>query len=208
MKKNILYISLLIVAFVHAQEVDTQTSDKLRFEKHTQFINTNFSISVTNQETRSLTANTTVDEKRNSYNFQVSYAYGIAENLFLGAGLGYGHEVTTFGSNSVIGNRYRILPFVRYYKGIGKRLALYLQGEVSLQHTNVDRSKENSFSAGLRPGITLMLNKKLALETSIGFFGYSSSNFEGDNIPSERDNKAINLSLNSSNLLFGLNYYF
>ena len=53
-----------------------------------------------------------------------------------------------------------------------------------------------------------MLNKNLGLETTIGALGYTSGDSENETGSNKSDTKAFNLSLNTSNVFFGLNYYF
>jgi len=53
-----------------------------------------------------------------------------------------------------------------------------------------------------------MLNKNLGLETSIGALGYTTTNLEDEANNSEIDFNSFDFSLNSTNLLFGLTYYF
>ncbi|WP_298507363.1 outer membrane beta-barrel protein [uncultured Kordia sp.] len=214
MKKYIYYICLLLVAFVHAQEVDTNDADVLRFEKGAQFLNLNLSLNHSNEETI-LSSQEVIETKRSNITIRSSYAYAISDNFFLGLGLGYVHSTsdtkngtTNVDDNSLVGNTYTIFPYARYYKGIGEKLAVFLQGEASYRHSNIHTFKSNNFSAGLRPGITFMMDKNLALEASVGFLGYFSGTSEEDGGLSERDNKGFRASLNSSNLLFGLNYYF
>lgn len=109
-----------------------------------------------------------------------------------------------------------LIPYIRGYKGIGKELSLYLQGEVgynrfwgTYQQDNqpVRKSDGNTLVIGIRPGITYFLGKKLAFEASYGFLGYS---FTERKIDGERYSKTNNfgLNLNTSDLLFGLAYYF
>ena len=214
MKKYIYYICLLLVAFVDAQEVDTKDVDILSFDKGTQFVNTNLSARISDGKIRSLNDDTITEYNRESFSIRGSYAYAIANDLFVGVGLRYGHWSNTNDSSNPASdsksssNLYGIFPYVRYYKGVGKKLALYLQGETSFRHVNFDWENTNSFSVGLRPGITFMMSKNLAFETSLGFLGYFSNSSEEEGRISESNSKAFRASFDSSNLLFGLNYYF
>jgi hypothetical protein len=65
-------------------------------------------------------------------------------------------------------------------------------------------STSDSFFFGVRPALALMLNKNLALETSIGALGYTTGNSENEPNNSEGSFNNFNFSLNSSNLFFGL----
>lgn len=72
--------------------------------------------------------------------------------------------------------------------------------------------RRNGYFIGISPGLTYFMTKRLALETQLGFFGYTNdeSSFEDGQGNSNRTSESSNLSfnLNSSNLFFGLSYYF
>ena len=215
MKKITLFACLLLIAIVNAQDATT-TSDKLTFEKGTQLINGSFSINIGNSD---LEANTQTQESENfGFSISPSYAYAISNDLFLGLGLGYSNNTRENTLNGVLdsetkANSYNIFPYVRYYKGIGKKLAFYIQGEARYSYIDSDfngtnGSTTNRFFVGVRPGITWMLHKNLGLETSIGALGYTTEKVENETTSAEVKTNNFNFSLNSSSLLFGLSYYF
>lgn len=217
MKKITLVVCLLIIAFVNAQDDTKNDSDKLTFAKGTQFVNVNLSLGATDSDFISETQN--YNTKRFHFNINSSYSYAISNNLFIGLGLGYSYNKQKQDDRSDVsdfedkGNTYRVFPYVRYYKGIGKKLAFFIQGETRFSHSKIERNNEenwrtNSLFIGVRPGFTLMLNKNLGLETSIGSLGYASADSENKLNNSNSDSKGFSLSLNTSNLFFGLNYYF
>jgi hypothetical protein len=205
---------MLTIAFVNAQDVQNSSDDTLTFTKGTQFLNANFSVGLTDEKFRSLNDDTIVESESQIFNARVSYAYGIKDNLFLGLGFSYIHQTNSQGNSSgnqavnLVNNSYGVFPYIRYYKGIGKRLALYFQGEIAYRHSNFSEFKTNTFTAGLRPGFTFMMSKNLALETSLGFLGYSTSNSENDSDATESDVDQFIVSLNATDLFVGLNYYF
>ncbi|MBC8754284.1 outer membrane beta-barrel protein [Kordia sp. YSTF-M3] len=214
MKKITLFLCILTVAFVNAQ--DDTTSDKLTFAKGSQFINANLSLNISNSD---LEAQTQTQESKNfGFTINSSYAYAISDNLFLGLGLGYANSTRENELNGALDNEaktnsFEIFPYVRYYKGIGKKLAFFVQGETRYTNSNTevnnaDIANTDTFFFGIRPGLTLLLNKNLALETSIGALGYTTSTSENESNASETSFNNFNLSLNSSNLFFGLSYYF
>ncbi|WP_420571472.1 outer membrane beta-barrel protein [Kordia sp.] len=220
MKKITLVVCLLMIAFVNAQDDENQ-SDKLTFEKGTQFVNLSLSLGTSDSNFISETQN--FDTKRTHYNINSSYSYAISDNFFIGLGLGYSHVIQEQDDRSdqvdfeSKNNTYRIFPYVRYYKGIGKKLAFFIQGETRFSFSKTELENEGDWRTknlfiGVRPGLTLILNKNLALETSIGSLGYSSSDSKNNaNAISNdynSDSKGFGLSLNTSNLLFGVNYYF
>jgi hypothetical protein len=214
MKKITLFLCILTAAFMNAQ--DDTTSDKLTFAKGSQFINANLSLNISNSD---LEAQTQTQESKNfGFSINSSYAYAISDNLFLGLGLGYSHnkrenDVNGVSENDVTNNSYQVFPYVRYYKGIGKKLAFFIHGETRYTHFENELNALNSgesdnFFFGVRPGLTLMLNKNLALETTIGSLGYSTGKTENETTSVETSFSGFNLSLNSADLFFGLSYYF
>ncbi|QHI37264.1 hypothetical protein IMCC3317_26430 [Kordia antarctica] len=215
MKKITLLVCILMAMFVNAQD-DATTSDKLTFAKGTQLINGSITLNIGNSDVEGTTQ--TQESKNFGFSISPSYAYAISEDFFLGLGLGYGYnsrenELNGVTDSETKASSYNIFPYVRYYKGIGKKLAFYIQGEARYSYTNfefngVDGSTSNRFFIGVRPGITWMLNKNLGLETSIGALGYTTDKVENETTGTDVKTNNINFSLNSSNLLFGLSYYF
>ncbi len=218
MKKITLFLCMLIIGFANAQNNDQNTvSDKLTFEKGSQFINVNLSLRNTNSELKRPSDGGEV--KTFTFSINPSYAYAISDDLFLGIGLGYSHSKRKDGVNNnnvdydeVTTSSYQVFPFVRYYKGIGKKLAFFIQGEARYSHFETELNflngtDTNNFFFGIRPGLTLMLNKNLALETSIGALGYRTGKSENEANNSESSFNTFEFSLNSSNLFFGLSYY-
>jgi hypothetical protein len=205
---------MLTIAFVNAQDVQHPNADKLTFEKGTQFVNANFFVS-TSKDDVSFPNEQFTETTQNQFNTRASYAYAIGKNLFLGLSLRYTHQTVEQESNNAVtngagfsSNTYGIFPYVRYFKGLGKKLAAFFQGSAGYRHTNFGPNKTNEVVFGLRPGITFMMNKNLALETSLGFLEYSFSNSENEDTNTEQDFNGLFVSLSTSNLLLGVTYYF
>ncbi|AXG69181.1 outer membrane protein beta-barrel domain protein [Kordia sp. SMS9] len=220
MKKITLFVCLLCIAFVNAQDDDKNTADKLTFDKGTQFVNLNFSLNSSQSDFTQQMQGQIGNGESDAFGFQInaSYAYAISSDLFLGIGLGYSitnlkSEINNVTQNESDNKSYQIFPYVRYYKGIGKKLALFVQGEaryfrIENDLNSLNNGTSDNFFVGVRPGITLMLNKNLAIETSIGALGYSHRKGESEQLDTETTGNSFGLSLNSSELFFGLNYYF
>lgn len=217
MKKITLVVCLLCIAFVNAQDDQNQTADKLTFQKGTQSVNANFSIGISDSKFTSATNESNTDNF--GFSIGTAYSYAVSDNLFLGLGLGYSHNKqqiersTTPDESEAVNSSYQIAPFVRYYKGIGTKFAFFIQGETrfSRAESEIDTNgkfKSNNLFIGVRPGFTLMLNKNIGLETTIGALGYTKGSSESEAGSGTSDTKAFNLSLNTSNVFFGLNYYF
>jgi outer membrane protein W len=216
MKKITLLFSMLAIVFAHGQNDDTNATDNLTFAKGSQFINLNIFFVTSNADQEVGT------ESQNSKDLGVSinpsYSYAVSDNLFLGLGVGY-----TFADNDVTStflddrnttdSGYSIFPFVRYYKGIGKKLALFVQGEARYDYSksefnDTSTDTRSEFFIGVRPGLVFMFSKNFGFETSIGALGYTTVNTEDEGVNQETDIKSFSFSLDSTNLMFGLNYYF
>jgi hypothetical protein len=93
----------------------------------------------------------------------------------------------TFTVKDMRSKSYSFGPFVRYYKMLGDKTSIFIQGEVTwgkdklsyniteLQNNYVFdlEDKINTFQSGVRPGIVYFITKKLVLESTIGFIGYT-----------------------------------
>jgi len=219
MKKITLAVCLLIIAFANAQDEDNQTSDKLTFEKGRMLINGNLSLDFGSGTYNSPSG--IRENKQFGFSVNPSFAYAIRKNLFLGLGVGYGHfkvknELNSLGTisrDTTTNTRYSVFPYVRYYKAIGKKVGVFLQGEgrytyIEGKYGVSNSSNTNQLFVGIRPGIIIMVTDKLAMESSIGALGYTHSKNKNDTNSSRRsENDSFSLSLNSTNLFFGLSYY-
>lgn len=165
-------------------------------------------------------------------NLSPQLGYAIHKNLVIGLGIGYGYSKNE--SNAVRDNgetsfsesnseSLDLFPFIRLYKPVGNIVFFFIQGEARYSKgwsdsktTNSEpfSGERNEFFIGVRPGFTIFLSKNFALETNIGTLGYTSGSNESDgsNIDLVReqdtDSKVFDFSLNSSNLRFGVSYYF
>ncbi|TLP79259.1 outer membrane beta-barrel protein [Maribacter sp. ACAM166] len=222
MKTFLPIVALLTFSFLSAQE----PSEILVIEKGTWNLTGNASLSFEGNKSN---YNQLQNVSENSSHYLVlapSFGYALKNDIVIGVGLEYGNQK---GENSNTGfdtdNRYTnknqsigLTPYIRGYKGIGKQLSLYLQAEAgysrfwNTSNQNGEDSnndvKGNNVFIGIRPGITYFLNKKLAIESTIGSLSYSF----GDRKPEEdRDSysKSTNFSVALvSDLFFGIAYYF
>ena len=214
MKKLLIITFLLTFGLIIGQEKE----ENLNIQKGTWNLGGTFSLNNSNSE---FNANTSKNENDQFYvGFYPQVGYAINNNLIIGLGLGYNYQnITTYYSgienydsnqNTVV-----VFPYIKKYFNITEKLSFHLQGEFSVSKTWIDNKSSitnnsngtrNNLFAGIRPGITYFLNKKFALETSIGALGYSTGKNENDN--GEGKFNSFDLSFNSNNLLFGLSYYF
>ena len=218
MKKYIYILCLFTFISAHAQDDTTQdqtTTDKLTFAKGSNLLNAGLFFN-----TRKIDNNLGAQEERFIFGANTAYGYAINDNLFIGLGLGYVNRTTdffdNFGDTTERKNyEFNIFPYIRYYKGIGKRLAIFGQGEVLYstgkeEVNGMETLELNTFFVGIRPGLTYMLSKNFALEITVGAIGYTSRNVENSMgiDPVESDTNEFGVLLNFEDLIFGLSYYF
>lgn len=227
MKKGLLLVALLGVWSLSAQE---SKKEKLTIEKGTWNLGGNLSLGVAKNNDRD---ESRLNENENTFiSFFPNVGYAIGKNIITGLSFGYGYaksesssandgNIDNFNSNDR--RTMSIAPYVRGYLPVGKKLALYAQGEVGFsnvknkshdENTNspINESTSKGYFIGIRPGVTYFISKNLALETGLGFLGYSKTDSEfkstSGTFDQSGESSSFNFSLNSSDLLFGLSYYF
>lgn len=217
-------VALTAVLTLNASFGQELPKDNLTIEKGTWYLGGNLSLGISDSKSKDFLSSE-AESKNWNFNISPTIGYTFSPNWVSGLGLGYGYGY--FNSSSQIDGgevfesenlRHSLVlfPYIRRYMGVGEKLGLFLQGEIrytgswnDTEQTNSSDTSynENNLFFGLRPGITYFISKKLALETSLGSFGYSRSKGKGDD-KYENTSNSFGLSLNTSDLLFGLSYYF
>lgn len=232
MKNGILFSVLICSLTVIAQDPD---EEKLIIEKGTWNVGGNLSVTFSDNEN----AFNQQENLNNSKNFNITIVpnigYAIGKNLMLGAnvGVGFGTGDSSSRTGGFPDNQFsaesestswNIAPYVRAFLPVGKRTAFYVQGEVGYSTSknsssseqngfiNTNESRNTGYSAGLRPGLTYFMTNRLALETQLGFLGYSTNTFESkdenDTVSGTSENSNFGFNFNPSQIFFGLSYYF
>ncbi|GFD74597.1 hypothetical protein KUL113_40170 [Tenacibaculum sp. KUL113] len=212
MKKLLLSTMLFALSFAYGQE--KKENEKLTIEKGTWYVGGNVSLGHTNSEFED-SPNTS---KYFNFNFSPKIGYTFNDNLILGLGLGYGYTESESGNttNNQVNttNHFRVFPYIKKYFPVGKKLTISLQGEFRYSYSEYEKNDvlnsngghTNEYFIGVRPGITYFLNKNLALEANIGTLGYNNATQKSGS-PSKRTWSSFNFNINSTDLMFGLSYY-
>lgn len=214
--KKLLFASLFFTTFLIAQNEEKKysTVEKGTWSAGGQMAFTFF-------ENEQDINNSVSDTRFTGFTINPNVSYAINENLFLGLTLGYNYQKNKYvNSQSDISesNSFSLGTYIKKYIPITKNFTFNIQGELNYIKTNssldnIDDVNSNAFQIGFRPGLTLFLSKNIALETQIGILSYTHSKFErpdynSQNISYEGTSNTFNFNLNSSNLLFGLTYFF
>ncbi|CAM1348948.1 outer membrane beta-barrel protein [Tenacibaculum halocynthiae] len=156
-----------------------------------------------------------------SFNITPKLNYFIGDNLSLGFGIGYNYRnndntdnnqnLTTQNTNTFSFNSY-----IKKHYFIVSNLSFFLQGEVNYQtgktktifqnSSNIPTSDINTFFIGIRPGVSYFLTNKIAIQAYFGSLGYTNTTIKNGTSFKENQNR-FDLNLNSSQLIFGMSYY-
>lgn len=154
------------------------------------------------------------NEDQTSYDLSPAVGYFFTDHFAAGLELNYNHRKYNYESSdpaNIYGysdktNGYGVGPFVRYYKSLSDKVALFGHGSfiyngyqtkrVFDSSTNNNFTLNNSgFNASLRPGIVFFPAKKFGFQLTAGSIGYSTSknNYDLDNYD---DTKTSNFNIN------------
>ena len=136
-------------------------------------------IGYSNQENKQ--EGSTVESKTS--NFYLSPAIGITvkENLIVGGDLSFSNQMQENGSNETTTKYYGAGIYMRRYVPIANRFYIFGQGRIggnifdgeNTQVTDfISNSKGYNINAGIYPGISFQVNKKLHLETGFNNLVY------------------------------------
>jgi len=137
--------------------------------------------------------------------------YNINKNWAVGTVLGY--EDGSFSmlgrSSSLAGDvkAFEIAPYARYTFVRTKYVNAFVDGGFGYAHMNhahVGGSSADAWSVGLKPGISVNLNKKVSFVAHVGFAGWKSVKYDGES----KDSHAWGVDLDGNNVTFGVNYNF
>lgn len=217
MKKLFFIAAIIVYGVSFGQELN----EKLIIEKGTFNIGGKASLNFNNSEN----INVSSKSDHNSFEISPNFGYTIKNNLMIGLGLGYLYSKSkNYNVDNSIEERSRsiiegvsVFPYVKKYISLGAKLLMHVQGEFkyseykakggSSNMLNDSNDIRNTIFVGFRPGISYFFSKKLALETNFGAMGYTKFK---NNYPNGGGYKSSSFSFNldSSDLQFGLSYFF
>lgn len=207
MKRKLILLALFVGSSLFAQ-TDTE---KFKIPKSKWVVGGSLSTSSSTAK-EELGSSTTRELDSKGVNFNPNVGYAVKDNLITGLSLTLSSNKVNRGDNGVLSevtsNGFGIAPYIQQYISLGKKIALDIKGEVSYTKSKNEFGNEitkvNNFFIGLRPGLTLKLNEKIALQTSIGSFGYSKLESKGGLDKRESDSFGLDLDLSLREFNFGI----
>ena len=119
-----------------------------------------------------------------TYKVLPEIGYNVNKDVAIGTVIGWGKGAPTEIEQDNLRNYITVQPYVRY----------------TFAHTKY----VNAWSAGLKPGIAVNLNKKVSFVAHVGFAGWQSVKVKG--LP--KDSHAWGANLDGNNITFGAYYNF
>ena len=129
--------------------------------------------------------------------FLPEIGFFVGQRWSIGGVIGYSQKLVD-GTKTF--NSYEFAPYARFTFYRNELVRLFMDGTVSLyssQYGSSDRTETYSF--GLKPGLSLDLSEKISLYAKFGFFGFRQY---GD------DRMGLGFNLNGNNLSLGMYYTF
>ncbi|MDC3209740.1 porin family protein [Chitinophagales bacterium] len=139
--------------------------------------------------------------------------YFVSDNIVVGLDLGFAmanskdesgpDEVKTNGLSFGGG------AFARYYMMPADHFAMFFEGglntsfgssSVETAGNSVDGPSTFALNAGITPGMSIYVSKKIALEANYGFLGYTTSSSEIGGVKTSQGNFGLNLNPNTIRL--------
>lgn len=196
----------LFAISIHA--LVAQTSEPVEsISKGTKFIGGSFSFSTSKTEDSYQSTGASIGPLMGFY---------IKDNLALGGALSYNTGTTEYlvSNSSTSYSGIGLSAFLLRNYRVGNNLFFTLQPQASLgfskqKYSNISATNYSNFDLGLSisPGFMFFINRKFALQTSIGSLGYSFNRRKQENIdePTNTHNFGLNGALSISS--FSIRYF-
>jgi len=162
---------------------------------------------------------TTEDLSRTSFNIYPDAGYFLSDKFAVGAEIGLGTQ-TAKNPNSTYNTkqsqtRFNFTPYARYYF-INQKFGLFAEWSMGIAFGNIkeyyttaptDKTKTTNFSLGVSPGMYYSVSDHLMLESTIGWFGFSSVRYKYSDSSSDIYNE-FDMDLSSTDISLGLTWIF
>ena len=136
-----------------------------------------------------------------TYKVLPEIGYNVNKDVAIGTVIGWGKGAPTEIEQDNLRNYITVQPYVRYTFAHTKYVNAFVDGSLGYTHYH---GKTNAWSAGLKPGIAVNLNKKVSFVAHVGFAGWQSVKVKG--LP--KDSHAWGANLDGNHITFGAYYNF
>jgi|SRR5690606_15653092 len=154
--------------------------------------------------TANYTSSKTDELKEETFTFIPRVGFFVADNIAIGAQVGYGFSKEKFDGDEV-GNDQVLLvgAFARYYNKPANQFSLF--GQLSVDYLSsedkITDAKATGFDVTIAPGVSYFVSDNFALEATVGLLSYNSVKPDGG-----ESTNTFSTGLDFSNVSFGLVY--
>lgn len=127
---------------------------------------------------------------RTSFNINPAAGYFLSDKFAVGARLGLGAQTSKYPNNTYntkqTQSQFSFAPFARYYF-INQKFGVFGEGSMGIGFgknksfyttSPTDETKTSYLSLGVSPGIYYSVSDHLMIESTIGWFGFSSQKYK------------------------------
>jgi hypothetical protein len=191
----------LVLAILLMATVNSFAQKKLTIEKGTWKIGGQTTLS----HNKTKRSDPDSDYKSFYWSLTPNIGYAISKNTLLGVQLGYTHSDNGDDNYS---DSYKVGMSVKKYFPVSKKFSFNITSRANFSWGDNNLSQSfKRFFIGFTPEISYFLTENFALEAEIGSLGYSNHKNKTDSeYIYTSDSFALNL--NSSDIQFGVSYYF
>lgn len=153
------------------------------------------------------------DYKKNTIEIIPEVGYNIDDKLAIGAEFGYSH---TGFEGDVKSDMFKFEPYLRYTFAKWNNVSLFGEFTVGYQYDKASVEKEvagqdvevstktNTWSVGVRPGVSVDVTNHLSFVTRFGWLGYKNSKVKD----ADKSQGDFGLDVTANKIQFGLVYNF
>ncbi|MFC5540051.1 hypothetical protein ACFPQ1_37480 [Rhodocytophaga aerolata] len=166
--------------------------------------------------------------------FQVNptFGYFVLNNVVVGLNPGFSKQTTLLTREDYysrfVNNSFSLSPFIRYYASLNEKLRFFVHGTLFSYQYMASTNKEQTFdvtrettsklyslspSFRIQPGIVFFATKRVGIEATLGFIGYSftkskrEGTTDGNKFEHKATDKNFQFSLNPASFNLGLQFY-
>lgn len=205
MKRKLILLTAFVCSSLFAQTED----EKLKISENQWLVGGSVSaFSATSKRESDFSSD--VKDENKSLGLNPNVGYAIKDNLVLGMSIALNRSKNTTDEIERKTRGWGLALYIQQYIPLGRKITFDVKGEISylkskneFDGSSVSSDNHNLF-IGVRPGLTFKLNDKIALQTSIGSFGYSNSESTYSEGKVKRDSFGLNLDLSLREFNFGI----
>jgi hypothetical protein len=164
-----------------------------------------------------------IESKTTNFNISPTVGYFVANRVAVGSSVGYIYSLSKYNSDMLVrGMGFSVAPFVRYYKLLGDKAAIFGSASVNYarytakgSNVHQDFTKtpykrtDTDYGAAFTPGLTYFVSSKIGLEATLGSIGFGKEqvNYQDGNYHTESTSTDFRAQFGLSHSSIGIYFY-